>query len=194
MPPADPQALIPMPPAVPANRDDPFHQEPAFDRPPYAVRDDDEADPKDTALEKAHNQSLDEAKDELRALTNELRTADNKRIKQLSIKVQRQRVTVLLLQEAHTGIADPSTHRELSLLNKLVAGRSLDEMDEEQAREETQQRQQAAVSRLQARGASEATAQRVVRVLGAVMRQPTPLKPNVEPAADVEPQPHRHAG
>ena len=189
MPPADPSSLLPVP-VPPNNRNDPFHQSPPFDHPPYQSEEDREEEQRQ-ALEKVHQLDLEGAKTDLRNLTMELQAPDARRVRPLTLRIQRMRVAVLLLQEAHTGIADPGTNRELNLLNKLVTGRGLDEMDEQEAREEAQARAKALEDRMRDRGADPAAAQRIARALQAVMRAPAATTPE---GPDGPAEPYSQAG
>jgi hypothetical protein len=177
MPPADPRTLLPQPVQTATNRTDPFHQEPAMALAPYRTPEE-IAEAEKAEREKAHELSLDEAKAELNKLSRELRTADAKRVKPLALQIQRLRVTILLLQEAHSGIADPSTYRELSLLAKMVEDKGLDDMTEQDARDAAQQVASEREARLASRGGDIASANRIVRLLQSVMNDGSSLKPH----------------
>lgn len=181
MPPADPRSLLPQPAQTDANRADPFHQTPPMAMAPYKSPEE-IAEEEKAERDKAHELSLEEAKGELNKLCRELRTADAKRVKPLALQIQRLRVTILLLQEAHSGIADPSTYRELNLLAKMVEDKGLDDMTEQEARDAAQQVATEREARLAARGGDIASANRIVRLLQSVMSTPhgpdsTPAKP-----------------
>lgn len=58
----------------------------------------------------------------LRSYAVELLTAGPTRVKQLGLEIQRTRVAEKLLTEADEGTSDPDTYKELSMLNRMLAG------------------------------------------------------------------------
>lgn len=96
-------------------------------------------------------------------LAEKLRTAADADIPKLNREVQRARVAMMVLREITTDLADPTTYRELTLLNKLVAQveGDLEETVELEAQKATDRMAEIGVSPTQAEG--------LVRVLNALM-------------------------
>lgn len=98
-------------------KDDPFADVPAYDP--------DAPNPAATALtipEPDDELTVEALKDKLRGYAKELLTGSPARLKQLPLEIQRVRSAMQLLTEADSGAADPDTYKELSMLNRMVAG------------------------------------------------------------------------
>lgn len=107
--------------------------------------------------------TLEEAQEMLRGKTNELLSCPpDKTFFKLTIDVQRLRVACSLLREIETGVAEPNTYREMSLLNRLVSGATF-ESDDEKAEEDA--RIKVAEDVLTARGLTPDAAGRILKVL-----------------------------
>lgn len=106
---------------------------------------------------------LQRVQQDLRVLAEKLRTAADADIPKLNREVQRARVAMMVLREITTDLADPTTYRELTLLNKLVAQveGDLEETVELEAQKATDRMAEIGVSPTQAEG--------LVRVLNALM-------------------------
>lgn len=66
--------------------------------------------------------TIESLKERLRGYAKELLTGTPARLKQLPLEIQRTRSAMQLLSEAESGVADPDTYKELSMLNRMVAG------------------------------------------------------------------------
>lgn len=91
-------------------------------------------------------------------------SCEEKDIPKLSRRAQRLRVASLMLREVITDIADPTTYRELTLLNKLAASGTFEGEDEAEAALEAE----AARGRLADVGLNPEDASDMVRALHAL--------------------------
>lgn len=126
--------------------------------------------PPTTTSQPATNLSLpspltqDDAARLLREEAQKLLTADAKTLPQLTRRIQRLRVVMLILQEVERGTSDPQVARELNLLNKLMST-----YGDGWAAEDEKVRQREAEVALRERGIDPASAARLLRALEAVM-------------------------
>lgn len=127
------------------------------------------------------SEALQALEAELRAKVQELRSAKPREVHDLTTEIQRLRVLVICTRELDTGIVEPNAYKELALLNKLLAGNSLEGSGEEIERK---QQVQTATEKLEKRGISPESAPGIVRALEAITSQPVPEAPD-----DGEPEP-----
>lgn len=105
---------------------------------------------------------LREVNQQILQVVGELSSCDEKDIPKVTRRAQRLRVMSLMLREISTDLADPTTYRELSLLNKLVAGGEVSEEETNVLEEEAQR------ARLSDAGLDPDSASDMVRALRAL--------------------------
>lgn len=109
---------------------------------------------------------LEDIKRRIKAETQKLLKASGPALAAITRKLQRLRVAKMLLVEVD-GASDPNVHRELTLLNKLLAAEGASN-DDASAQDEAASRQRAQ-DLIQARGGSPQSAENIARVLSSVM-------------------------
>lgn len=122
---------------------------------------------------------LEHAQQLLQQKTVALLKAEADTITGLTREIQKLRVICQMLREIETGTTDPNTYREMSLLNRMVAGHDL----EAEAEKAKLQSDQGLVERLEGRGIRPDSALRIARVLQSVMM---PKEDPVEEAEEGE--------
>jgi hypothetical protein len=122
---------------------------------------------------------LKEVNLQIEHLVGDLLTADEKDIPKLTRQGQRLRVASLLLREIVMDLADPTTYRELTLLNKLLTGH---DPEEEAAKEDAELEAAEVEARLAGVGVNPAAAGDLVRALNA-LRAVTEAHDRPAPAA-----------
>lgn len=161
LPRARPERRRVFPPEDPADlprREDPFAAVPAFDP---------DAPPPPNALTvRAPEITEASLRERLKGMATELLTAPPARVKQLGLEIQRTRVAMELLNEADTGQSNPDTYKELSMLNRMLAGeQDLDPTGDEVAQAEAE-------ALLRAHTISPETAARIMRVFDSLSASP----------------------
>jgi hypothetical protein len=101
-------------------------------------------------------------KQQIQLKSAELLEAEPAQMQHLTQELQRLRVAMLMLREIVEDVADPTTYRELSLLNKMITGH---DPEQEALRREQQQGQQEAEERIARVGLTPAGAGSMVRVI-----------------------------
>lgn len=158
-----PDALRPVRRRVPPP-EDPFDAVPAFD----PERPDNPPPPPGTQAlapvpPPADELTVAKLREKLKAMATELLTASPARVKQLAQEIQRTRIAAALVNEAESGESDPDTYKELSMLNRMLAGEdTLDDPTGDEVRHAE------AEALLASRGINPDVARRLMRVFESV--------------------------
>lgn len=115
------------------------------------------------AVVEANALTADYLRKKLKEMAAELLTAPPARCKQLSQDIVRHRAASKLLNEADTGESDPDTYKELSMLNRMLAGEQ--DLDDPTGDEALQNEAEAL---LKARGIDPDVARRLMRAFEAL--------------------------
>lgn len=110
-----------------------------------------------------------ECRTRLKELAKEMLSASPTRLKALGLEIQRLRLAEKLFTEAEEGTSDPDTYRELSMLNRMLAGE--DDL-EDPTGDEARLAEAEAV--LAGRGIDPARARRLIRTLENLNATPEP--------------------
>jgi hypothetical protein len=121
-------------------------------------------DPAEAAAREQARKDLTAVKAQIHQLTMDLLTADPVQVPAMTQRLQRLRIAMLMLREIVEDVADPHAHRELTLLQKMMAGQS----GQSDGERPEQQEEQAARERLTSVGVDPAAAGQLVRVLQAL--------------------------
>lgn len=113
-------------------------------------------------------QDADACRDRLRELAREIVVASPARGRAILQEVARLRVALQLHEEADSKASDPDTYRELSLLNRMLAG------EEELDPTTDEARLAEAEAILATRGVDPARARRIMRTLDSLLAVPEP--------------------
>jgi hypothetical protein len=119
-------------------------------------------DPLEAETRENARRRLMAVKQHIQAKSSELLLAEPGQLQTLTQELQRLRVAMLMLREIVEDVADPTTYRELNLLNKMITGH---DPSEEALRKEQAQGEQDAVERLANVGLTRESAGGMVRVL-----------------------------
>lgn len=148
-------------------------------------------DPEEEAARAQARQNLKNVKGQIHELTMKLLTAEPAQLPAMTQRLQRLRVSMLMLREIVEDVADPNAHRELTLLQKMMAAES-QVSPEDPDDQETKQREAEADARgrLAEMGVSPESAGQLVRVfqsLETLMRAQNESTPAGQPEPDADP-------
>ena len=119
-------------------------------------------DPLEAETREHARRQLQAVKQRIQEKSVALLSAEPAQLPTLTQELQRLRVAMLMLREIVEDVADPTTYRELSLLNKMITGH---DVEQEALRKEQVLGEQEAVDRIAKVGLSPESAGSMVRVL-----------------------------
>ena len=93
-----------------------------------------EVDPAEAAAREQARKNLTAVKQQIHDLTMELMSAEQVKVPELTQRLQRLRIGMLMLREIVEDVSDPNAHKELHLLQKMT-----DEADPEEGEDEQEQ-------------------------------------------------------
>lgn len=132
---------------------------------PTATADMSPTEPELTQVQQDAQARLEAIERRILQLSVDAETAEDKEIPRLMRELQRARVAKLCLKEIVTDLADPTTYREMTLLNKLITGV---DPEEEAAKRMQLEEELAAEDRLSKVGVDPERADGLVRALNAL--------------------------
>ena len=164
-----PRKIVP-PPEDPADLREPRVPEPD----PPAAPAEPQMDPAEAAAREQARKNLTAVKQQIHDLTMQLMTAEQKEVPELTQKLQRLRIGMLMLREIVEDVSDPNAHKELHLLRKMTDEANPEDDEEEQERMDDDERRH----RLLSVGLNPESAGGMVRALQALEKvMEAPPKP-----------------
>lgn len=139
-----------------------------------------EVDPEEAAAREQARKDLTSVKKQIHELTMKLLVAASGEVPVLTERLQRLRISMLMLREIVEDVVDPNSYKELALLKKMIDGAEPDEGEEEEQEKTADRERRERLANVGLNPDNAGSMVRVLRALEAAMTKPYQSPPEAD--------------